>query len=133
EEQFNGRKVGLHQYLLRYFQGQSSNILKNVPLANVLVVYFASNSTTHSMPYLSRNMPKYVPHGLSAIGISAVPPVESPLKILSASSLLSVRIAILLLFSFSLTFPINSGTSLPINTFSVPMGNAMYMILFSSF
>ena len=54
------------------------------------------------MPYLSLNMPKYEPHGLSDIGNSTVPQAQSPLNILSASSLLSVLMAILLRFSFSL-------------------------------
>jgi hypothetical protein len=47
-------------------------------------------------------MPKYEPHGLSDIGNSTVPQAQSPLNILSASSLLSVLMAILLRFSFSL-------------------------------
>lgn len=48
-----------------------------------------SNSITHSIPYLSLNMPKYAPQGLSPIGASICPPKESPLNIFSASSLLS--------------------------------------------
>ena len=70
-----------------------------------LQLYFWSNSTVHSIPYLSLNIAKYVPKGLFAIGISTVPPTESPLNILSASSLLPAVIAILDLFSFSFTRP----------------------------
>lgn len=39
------------------------------------------DSIIHSMPYLSLNIPKYVPHGLSPIIASICPPIESPLNI----------------------------------------------------
>src|SRR6185312_9610172 len=79
-------------------------------LASATYGFLRVNSTVHSIPYLSLNIAKQVPQGLSAIGISTVPPAESPLKILSASSLLSVVIAIFDLFSFSFTRPMLSGT-----------------------
>src|SRR3990167_2765920 len=91
------------------------------------------HSIIHSIPYLSLNIPAYVPHGLSPIGPSIFPPAERPLNNLFASSLLSVLIEILLLFSFSFTFPINSGTSFAINTLPVSIGKAIYIILCSSF
>src|SRR6476620_5580585 len=96
-------------------------------------LYFGSNSTIHSIPYLSLKQPKYEPQGLSPIGPSICPPTESPLNNLSASSLLSALITILLLFSFSFVFPIISGTSLAINILLLPIGKAICIILFSSF
>jgi hypothetical protein len=38
------------------------------------------NSTSHSIPYLSLNIPAYVPQGLSPIGPSIFPPSEKPLN-----------------------------------------------------
>ena len=43
-------------------------------------LYFGSNSTIHSIPYLSLKQPKYEPQGLSPIGPSICPPTESPLN-----------------------------------------------------
>ena len=34
----------------------------------------------HSIPYLSRNIPAYEPHGLSPIGPSTSPPAERPVN-----------------------------------------------------
>ena len=68
---------------------------------------------------------------LSDIGNSICPPAERPLKSLSASSLLSALITILLLFSFSFVRPIISGTSLAIKIL-LPIGKAMCIILFAS-
>src|SRR5665213_3042555 len=86
---------------------------------------FGSNSTIHSIPYLSLNIPAYVPQGLSPMGPSTSPPADNPLNIWSASSLLSALTTILDLFSLSFTRPMNSGTSLAINTLCFPIGNAM--------
>ena len=95
--------------------------------------YFVwSHSTVHSMPYLSRNIAKIDPHGLSLIGISTVPPAESPAKIFSASARFSVRTAILERFSCSFTGPMNAGTSFAINRV-LPMGSVMRMIFCASF
>ena len=66
------------------------------------------------------------------MGISTVPPLERPLKSLSASSRLSALMAIFERFSFSFTGPKLSGTSLAIKTL-LPMGNVICMILFASF
>src|SRR6266404_5461335 len=95
--------------------------------------FFGSKSTIHSIPYLSLKQPKYEPQGLSPIGPSICPPTESPLNNLSASSLLSALITILLLFSFSFVLPIISGTSFAINILLLPIGKAICIILFSSF
>src|SRR5215212_3910762 len=99
----------------------------------IFPLYFRSNSTIHSIPYLSLKQPKYLPQGLSPIGPSICPPTESPLNNLSASSLLSAIITILLLFSFSFVLPIISGTSFAISILLLPIGKAICIILFSSF
>src|SRR6185312_11178502 len=49
-------------------------------LASATYGFLRVNSTVHSIPYLSLNIAKQVPQGLSAIGISTVPPAESPVE-----------------------------------------------------
>ncbi len=98
-----------------YFQFSTEPaILSNCCLLfyfSVCIFCFGSKSTIHSIPNLSLNIPKYDPQGLSSIGISICPPCESPLNSLSASSLLSALIEILLLVSFRLCVPNAAGVS----------------------
>src|SRR5258708_19645452 len=96
-------------------------------------VYWGSNSTIHSIPYLSLNIPAYEPQGLSPMGPSTFPPADSPLNILSASSRLSALTDILDLFSSSFTRPINSGTSLSFITLFLPILKPMYILFLPSF
>src|SRR5687767_3448105 len=110
-----------------------ADVRRFVVFVYIFQLYFRSNSTIHSIPYLSLKQPKYEPQGLSPIGPSICPATESPLNNLSASSLLSAIITILLLFSFSFVFPILSGTSFAINILLLPIGKAICIILFSSF
>lgn len=107
------------------------NILSDFGSAYLRNYFPGSNSTIHSMPYLSLNIAKKEPQGLSSKGISIWPPTENPLYSLSASSLLSALIEILLRFSFSLVSPMISGTLLPIKKLG-PMGRAMCMIFSAS-
>jgi hypothetical protein len=65
-------------FLLIWCLGQSSSLLYTLGL----------NSTTHSIPYLSLNIAN-ISLALSSIGTSTCPPLESPVNIFSASSLLS--------------------------------------------
>lgn len=73
-------------------------------------------------------MPKHEFQELSPIGTSISPHSESKLNTLSASSLLSKFIAILLTLSLSLTLPQSSGTSLPMSK-PLSIGNTTCIIL----
>src|SRR5215813_11304432 len=111
------------QFLVAYFAIANCVIkFSQIVSSYIYPLLFGSKSTIHSIPYLSLNIPKYVPHGLSEIGNSTWPPSERPLNNLSASSLLSAVITILLLFSFSFVLPITSGTSFAISILLLPIG-----------
>ena len=78
---------------------------------------FGSNSTIHSMPYLSLNIPVGVPGSLSPIGPSRSPTADSSLNTCSVSPRRSASMAIFDQFSFSFVL---SRTSFAITELALP-------------